>query len=94
MVIATGKIVILKENANSNPEDQELVRADAGQTRLYQILVSEVTFLIWRLRNERVINQNRHHTEDEIRSRFRYILRSREAIEMLQTKKSIYKAKP
>ncbi|KAJ7733387.1 hypothetical protein DFH07DRAFT_780608 [Mycena maculata] len=44
-----------------------------GTQRLYQILISKSTYLIWRLRNERVISGGRTPaTEEEIKNRWKY----------------------
>lgn len=45
-----------------------------GATRLFKILVTESAFLIWKLRNERVIGtmhlDDRQHTEKEVKNRW------------------------
>ncbi|KAJ7123867.1 hypothetical protein C8R43DRAFT_899396 [Mycena crocata] len=45
-------------------------RGDAGTIRLFRILVSESAHLIWKLRNERVIQQKGEASGPEIRNRW------------------------
>ncbi|KAJ7023367.1 hypothetical protein C8F04DRAFT_970219, partial [Mycena alexandri] len=45
-------------------------KKDAGTTRLFRILVSESAYLVWRLRNERVIQGKPPASQDEIHNRW------------------------
>ncbi|KAJ7037581.1 hypothetical protein C8F04DRAFT_952415, partial [Mycena alexandri] len=45
-------------------------KKDTGTTRLFRILISESAYLIWRLRNERVIQENPPASQDEIYNRW------------------------
>ncbi|KAJ7161041.1 hypothetical protein C8R46DRAFT_905409, partial [Mycena filopes] len=62
-----------------------------GTTRLYRILISESAYLIWLLRNERVINGKTLHP-DEIRNRWKHRLDIR-TFDCLMTNKAKYKSK-
>ncbi|KAJ7226846.1 hypothetical protein GGX14DRAFT_347280, partial [Mycena pura] len=51
---------------------------DHGARRLYRILISESAYLIWRLRNERVIDRDGVPApEEEIENKFRFIINQR-----------------
>ncbi|KAJ7048014.1 hypothetical protein C8F01DRAFT_1008483, partial [Mycena amicta] len=60
MMIAAGAAKFVREG-----------QRDKGAGRLYQLLIIESAYLIWLLRNERVIqNEGAPHTEEEIRNRW------------------------
>ncbi|KAK7018665.1 hypothetical protein VNI00_018351, partial [Paramarasmius palmivorus] len=61
-----------------------------GKTRLYQILVLEAAFLIWKMRNERVINESGPKNLREIKNRWKYTIDSRRKIDVLLTNKRRY----
>ncbi|KAJ7093994.1 hypothetical protein B0H15DRAFT_905021 [Mycena belliarum] len=53
-------------------------KTDRGTQRLYQILISESAYLIWRLRNERVIDRNGEPAPDEeITNKFKFAINQR-----------------
>ncbi|KAJ7024612.1 hypothetical protein C8F04DRAFT_968771, partial [Mycena alexandri] len=58
---------------------------DPGTTRLYRILVSESAHLIWRLRNDRVINEKDPATATEIKNRWLKVMNNRVAIDCALT---------
>ncbi|KAJ7676734.1 ribonuclease H-like protein [Mycena polygramma] len=66
---------------------------DAGTTRLYRITISESAHLIWRLRNERVLNGKDPSTINEIRNRWSHALNVRIGIDCLSTNNGKYGAK-
>ncbi|KAJ7679447.1 ribonuclease H-like protein [Mycena polygramma] len=68
-------------------------KTDAGTTRLWRILISESAHLIWRLRNERVINGKDASTITKIRNRWSHALNVRIGIDCLQINKAKYGAK-
>jgi ribonuclease HI len=49
-------------------------KTDAGRTRLYKIVISESAHLIWRLKNEQVIDGKDTPTSTEIRNRWEHCL--------------------
>ncbi|KAJ7063831.1 hypothetical protein C8F01DRAFT_984090 [Mycena amicta] len=63
-------------------------RREKGAERLYQILVTESAYLIWLLRNERVIqNDGAPHTEDEIHNRWISAMNARLKLDCVLTYK-------
>ncbi|KAJ6487897.1 hypothetical protein C8R45DRAFT_1053476 [Mycena sanguinolenta] len=65
-------------------------KTDVSTTRLYRILISESAHLIWRLRNERVLNGKPSSTTSEIRNRWTHALNMRIAIDCLCINKAKY----
>ncbi|KAF9028473.1 hypothetical protein BDZ89DRAFT_1092046 [Hymenopellis radicata] len=63
------------ENLLASADDEEIT----GDTRLLRIAITEAAHLIWRLRNERVIQNEAEHklTKREIRNRLVYALNDR-----------------
>ncbi|KAJ7829234.1 hypothetical protein B0H13DRAFT_1916632 [Mycena leptocephala] len=60
-------------------------KGDTGTTRLYRILVSESAHLIWRLQNERVINQKDPASHREIHNRWLKQINNRLALDCAMT---------
>ncbi|KAJ7033898.1 ribonuclease H-like protein [Mycena alexandri] len=58
---------------------------DPGTTRLYKILITESAHLIWRLRNERVIQRKGPASLPEIRNRWLKIVNNRLAMDCAMT---------
>lgn len=62
---------------------------DIGKTRLFQILISECTYLIWNLRCERVIQHESDntwkHSDAQIKNRLLQRLNSRFRLDCIQT---------
>ncbi|KAJ7192375.1 hypothetical protein GGX14DRAFT_537760 [Mycena pura] len=53
-------------------------KVDQGARRLYRILMSESAYLIWRLRNERVIDRaGEPASEEEIENKFKFVINQR-----------------
>ncbi|KAJ7200337.1 hypothetical protein GGX14DRAFT_372352, partial [Mycena pura] len=53
-------------------------KVDQGARRLYRILMSESAYLIWRLRNERVIDRaGEPASEEEIENKFKFAINQR-----------------
>ncbi|KAJ7208622.1 hypothetical protein GGX14DRAFT_365373 [Mycena pura] len=52
-------------------------KVDQGARRLYRILISESAYLIWRLRNERVIEGPPKVWIEEIENKFRFVIKQR-----------------
>jgi hypothetical protein len=63
----------------TNEEDKVL----KGDSRLYRITVSESAYLIWTLRNNRVINDKGHPSPTEIRNRWISAINSRLSLNCL-----------
>ncbi|KAJ7082084.1 hypothetical protein B0H15DRAFT_952760 [Mycena belliarum] len=63
---------------------------DKGATRLFRIMISESSHLIWRLRCERVIRQKPHATNREIRNRWLKAINNRLGIDCALTDKKKY----
>ncbi|KAJ7860182.1 hypothetical protein B0H13DRAFT_1452714, partial [Mycena leptocephala] len=68
-------------------------KTDKGITRLFKIVILESAHLIWRLRNERVINGKDPPTETEICNRWTHMLNIRISFDCLMTNKAKYSAK-
>jgi ribonuclease HI len=66
---------------------------DPGKTRLHKILITESAHLIWRIRNERVIQQNGPAPITMIRNRWLKAINNRLAIDCLMTDKFKYEKK-
>lgn len=56
-----------------------------GMSRMYRILISESAYLIWKIRNERVINGNEPLSTANIRNRWRWTIESRIKTDYLLT---------
>lgn len=64
-----------------------------GETRLYQIIVSESAHLIWKLRNDRVINEKNPASQQEIRNRWVHAMNTRLAMDCLTSNREKYGTK-
>jgi len=62
-------------------------RPDKGLSRFYRILVSEASYTIWKLRNERVIQHGGEigHTQKTVKNRFISAINERLTFDRLQT---------
>jgi ribonuclease HI len=60
-------------------------KEDAGASRLYRILISESAYLIWKLRNERVIQERDGASDREIYNRWKKTINNRLEIDCLLT---------
>ncbi|KAJ7721944.1 hypothetical protein DFH07DRAFT_1007291, partial [Mycena maculata] len=67
-----------------------ITKGNTGETRLYRILVSESAFLIWCLRNARVIGSKGEPSEREIRNRWLRIVNNRIALDCALTESAKY----
>ncbi|KAJ7183006.1 hypothetical protein C8R43DRAFT_840003, partial [Mycena crocata] len=67
-----------------------LSRGNSGTKRLYRIVVSESAHLIWKLRNERVIQEEDPASVQEIHNRWCKTINNRLKIDCLQTNKRKY----
>ncbi|KAJ7711868.1 hypothetical protein DFH07DRAFT_763428 [Mycena maculata] len=67
-----------------------ITKENPGKTRLYRILVSESAFLIWCLRNTRVINNKDEPSEREIKNRWLRIVNNRIALDCALTDSAKY----
>ncbi|KAJ6615843.1 hypothetical protein B0H10DRAFT_1800709 [Mycena sp. CBHHK59/15] len=65
-------------------------RGDKGTTCLFRIVVSESAHLIWRLRNERVIQEKDAATEREIQNRWCKTINIRSNLDCLLTDEMKY----
>ncbi|KAJ7140527.1 ribonuclease H-like protein [Mycena crocata] len=68
-------------------------KGDKGTTRLYRILVSEAAFLIWKIRNERVIQQKNEASRQEIENRWMLSINNRLKFDRAQTDAAKYGSK-
>jgi ribonuclease HI len=68
-------------------------RGDKGTTRLFRIIVSESAHLIWRLRNERVIQEKNPASVQEIQNRWRKAINNRLALDCMLTNVAKYAKK-
>ncbi|KAJ7921669.1 hypothetical protein B0H13DRAFT_1604338 [Mycena leptocephala] len=68
-------------------------KTDASTTRLCRIVITESAHLIWRLRNERVLNGKDPSTITKIRNRWLHVLNMRIGIDCLSINKAKYGAK-
>jgi len=67
-----------------------ITRQDAGATRLFRILVSESAHLIWRLRNERVIQKKEEASQREIYNRWCKTINNRLGLDCTLTNAAKY----
>ncbi|KAJ7689062.1 hypothetical protein B0H17DRAFT_937800, partial [Mycena rosella] len=65
-------------------------RRDAGTTRLFRILVSESAFLVWRLRNERMINRENPTSARAIHNRWLKLINNRLGLDHAMTNEHKY----
>ncbi|KAJ6572831.1 hypothetical protein DFH09DRAFT_916468 [Mycena vulgaris] len=65
-------------------------RDDQGTTRLFRIVVSESAHLIWKLRNERVIQEKDAASEREIRNRWCKAINNRLNLDCILTNQMKY----
>ncbi|KAJ7640931.1 hypothetical protein B0H17DRAFT_960186 [Mycena rosella] len=65
-------------------------RHDAGATRLFRILISESAFLVWRLRNERVINKEIPTSARAIHNRWLKLINNRLGLDRAMTNEHKY----
>ncbi|KAF9266931.1 hypothetical protein L218DRAFT_857161, partial [Marasmius fiardii PR-910] len=63
---------------------------DYGASRFYQILMSESAYLIWKTRNQRVINGDDPPTPTEIENKWKHTLKLRYKTDLLLTNKRKY----
>ncbi|KAJ7640020.1 hypothetical protein DFH06DRAFT_1138022 [Mycena polygramma] len=66
---------------------------DPGTTRLHKILITESAHLIWRIRNERVIQEKGSASAVMIKNRWLKIINNRLAIDCVMTDKFKYERK-
>ncbi|KAK7007353.1 hypothetical protein R3P38DRAFT_2553598 [Favolaschia claudopus] len=64
--------------------------SDSGTTRLYKILITESAHLIWRIRNERVIQQSGPAPLAKTQNRWLRIINNRLAIDCAMTDRAKY----
>ena len=69
-------------------------RTDKGKGRLFRILVSETAYLVWRLRNERRIQQEDRlaQSESEVRNRWTYAINKRLTLDRMLTNAARFKS--
>ncbi|KAJ7631436.1 ribonuclease H-like protein [Mycena polygramma] len=68
-------------------------KGDPATTRLYKILITESAHLIWRLRNERVINEKEPASVTEIHNRWVHQIQIRLSLDCAMTDKLKYEKK-
>jgi ribonuclease HI len=68
-------------------------RGDKGTTCLFRIIVSESAHLIWRLRNERVIQEKDPALQQEIRNRWCKAINNRLTLDCMLTNVTMYAKK-
>ncbi|KAJ6586233.1 hypothetical protein B0H10DRAFT_1961825 [Mycena sp. CBHHK59/15] len=62
-----------------------MTRGDKGTTCLFRIIVSESAHLIWKLRNERVIQEKNPASKQEIQNKWCKAINNRLAIDCMLT---------
>ncbi|KAJ3810805.1 hypothetical protein F5876DRAFT_41036 [Lentinula aff. lateritia] len=62
-----------------------------GKSRLLRILISESAYLIWKIRNERVISNNPPLTETQIKNRWRWTIENRLWMDCIITSRKLQK---
>ncbi|KAJ3817209.1 RNase H-domain-containing protein [Lentinula raphanica] len=72
-ILGCGALNIRNQNGKTSP----------GESRLYRIIVSESAHLIWKLRNERVINQTDPLPRERIEKRWRTTIHGRYQIDCI-----------
>jgi ribonuclease HI len=75
MILGCGSLS--PPNQNEQQGDRQEQTNQRGQTRLLQILISEAAHLIWVLRCERVLQQERRHTRGEVKARWNQAINTR-----------------
>ena len=65
-------------------------KRNAGESRLFRILISESAHLIWRLRCERVINEQPPFSDREVKNRWLKTINMRLRLDRLLTNKNKY----
>ncbi|KAJ3715748.1 hypothetical protein C8R42DRAFT_583287 [Lentinula raphanica] len=65
-------------------------KPDKGKSRLYRIVISESVHLIWKLRNNRVINGKEPPSEREIANKWHFALNSRLATDRILTRRKTF----
>jgi hypothetical protein len=68
-------------------------QSNLGETRLHKILITESAHLVWRLRNERVIQGSGSKSVDEIRNRWLKMINNRLDIDCAMTNVFKYEKK-
>lgn len=68
-------------------------KPNQGKTRLRRIIISEAAHLIWKLRNDRVINEGEYQTRSMIKKRWKHTMNMRLRMDQLHTNKARYKKK-
>ncbi|KAF8873963.1 hypothetical protein CPB85DRAFT_1236647 [Mucidula mucida] len=69
------------------PPETHKTAAARGKERLRRILISESAHLIWKLRNDRVINERPSYTRREIENRWKYVINRRLELDCLLANK-------
>ena len=85
-ILGVGSISLLDEDPMRNDANHKRKARRKGKMRLLQILISEVSHLIWVLRCEQVIHR-RQHTPKEVKSRWLKAIRNRWAIDIVIAEK-------
>ncbi|KAK6971868.1 hypothetical protein R3P38DRAFT_2475830, partial [Favolaschia claudopus] len=68
-------------------------RENSGESRLLRIVISESAYLIWKLRNERVIGAKGNASDREIKNRWLNTINNRLSIDCLLTNIKKYGSK-
>ncbi|KAJ7220889.1 hypothetical protein GGX14DRAFT_354287 [Mycena pura] len=70
-------------------------KVDQGARRLYRILMSESAYLIWRLRNEHVIDRaGEPASEEEIENKFKFVMSQRLQMDKVLANRPRGRARP
>ncbi|KAJ3833351.1 hypothetical protein F5878DRAFT_546708, partial [Lentinula raphanica] len=83
IILGCGALNIRDENGRALP----------GESRLYRIVISESAHMIWKLRNERVINQTPPLTRERIEHRWKATIHGRYQIDCILTSSKFGKRK-
>jgi hypothetical protein len=87
--------LIIGSTQVSFPSLKDPSKPDAGATRLFRLLIVEIAYLIWLLRNERVIQHGntKTYSKAEIRNKFRSTMNLRLTQDRLLTNRFRYGTK-
>ncbi len=75
------------------PPSSHRSQTKQGTERFHQILISESTHLIWKMRNDRVINDKPHHTTRGIEQRWIHALNHRMKLDCILSNRKRFQRK-
>ncbi|KAJ8074154.1 hypothetical protein PM082_012446 [Marasmius tenuissimus] len=85
-VISMGLIMACAQISFTNDDGKNI----PGVSRFFQIVISESAFLIWKLRNQRVINEEDPQSHKAIENKWIYAIKNRMNLDWLMTDRKRY----